>query len=516
MVYELQSGQRFDREIAAPMPFEEMSQEMLEPRESGETKVPNHQPTAVQKEGTSAEGQGPSLEIQRYRKKQMSYGGTKLIKESDGPAGEENSKDLSEKHVLKVIREFDPNKAFWRTCIEIFSPNLQAFLDRVPGFTAKLRATDDTYNLTEPFIDIFLNRKVLTEAIEDQDVGSKETDLIQARSHVQLVLDFLRNDYADISRKLDDLESDTPSGAVTYPELWLLYKPGTIVYTLENGEYEAFVVDSIRGMNKRQKSTATRFSHGRLDLTCWSIDYDGEAFGRVWSMHCLAPFHGSRDITSLDLIPEKFLPNPAEVKQSLLNRGKLFWALQGQQCREYTGELYSQHTKEEATRVMIDHLTYQRRNNWPISINRKRGPAHALSKNWKDNRFGRNSDGFEDEYCCRKRRLGPAPPPNEDIMDDDWDDLHGGRERPWDPYKRYTFEYPPLPLVAKYETFDLIEGSAQPDDLALLVCPQCVHGYCLREKIWSKITPTITDVFATRPIRLTKSQKTSTSISSAL
>ena len=378
MLYELQSGHRHGQELATPMLFEGKHREMSWPRERGnESKVHHRQNTTVQRNETSAEEKGPSLEILRYRKNKMSRGSTKLIKDSDEPFGEENSEDFSEKHVLKVIREFDRNKAFWRTCIEIFSPSLQAFLDRVLGFTAKLHPADDVYHLSEPFMDLFLNRKVLTEAIEDQDVGSKETDLIQARSHVQLVLNFLRNDYANLSRKLDELESDTPSGLITYPELWLLYKPGSIVYTLENGEYEAFVVDSIRGMNKRQKSTTARFSHGRLDLTCWSIDYDGEVFGRVWSMHCIAPFHGTREISSLDLIPERFLPKAGEVKESLLARGKLFWSLQGQQCREYTGELYSQHTNEEATRVMVDHLTYQRRKNWPIIINRKRGrPMH--------------------------------------------------------------------------------------------------------------------------------------------
>ena len=58
-------------------------------------------------------------------------------------------------------------------------------------------------------------------------------------------------------------------------------------------------------------------------------------------------------MSSLNLVPEKFLPEASNIKDSLLARGKGFWSLQGQQYREYTGETYTLHTNEEATRVMV-------------------------------------------------------------------------------------------------------------------------------------------------------------------
>ena len=488
----LQSGGKESKEITLPVLVEAnpvAAEPVAESSKQPESKV--SEDTSAPKEEPSKEDTFPSLEILRYKKKLGEYGGFKLVKDA-GTNEKDQAKDMTGKHVLRVMREFASNKVFWRTLIEIFSPDLQRLLRQVPDFIARLNPVDDIYSLTEPFLDLFLNRKALTDAVQNQDIDSTDSGLVQARSHVELILNFLRTDFPDLSRKLDDLESDNPSNLITFPELCLLYKPGTIVYSTENGEQEAFMVDSVRGMNRRQRKNTTRFSHGRLDLTCWSIDYDGEAFGRVWSMQCIAPFDGTREISSLNLVPEKFMPNAAEVRQSLLTRGRNFWSLQGQQCHEYIGELYSQHTNEEATRVMIDHLTYQRRNQWPISINKKRGPSDAMNKNWKDDRFGRGKSGCHDD-CCDfiSRPCRGTAPPGEDTSEEEFDDGQGGRGdgMGMDPYRRFNYEYAPPSLISKYEKYDLLDASAEPDELALLVSPQYVHGFCLREKVWSKWIP---------------------------
>lgn len=37
--------------------------------------------------------------------------------------------------------------------------------------------------------------------------------------------------------------------------------------------------------------------------------------------------------------------------------------------------------ERKSTLVMVDHLTYHARRNWPINLNKKSGPSDALSKN---------------------------------------------------------------------------------------------------------------------------------------
>ena len=355
-------------------------------------------------------------------------------------------------------------------------------------YDIELRLTDDRLTLHEPLMTLFHNRKTLNKYIEKGGYASDGDDVKEARSHVKLVLDFMRKELAE-SKILDDIESAEASSLIEFPSIWMLYPPGTTVYTKENGEYEALIVDSVRGVHKSMRHKSGHHSYSRLELTCWSINYDGEVFGRVWSTHEIFPFKGSKEISSLQLIPEKYLPDAENVKSSLRSRGKEFWALQGQNYREYRGEVWSQHMSEDAIRVMVDHLTYQRRENWPISINNKQGPAEAQSKNWRENRFGNGyrvpSPVVYDD--CPRGRRGRRPPPPIDYDDErdyspdrgcDQDEGYEGH------YERSPRNRPPQRADSKFKQYDIIKPTSQPDDLALLLCPQAVHGYCLRDKVW--------------------------------
>lgn len=326
---------------------------------------------------------------------------------------------------------------------------------------------------------LFHSRKQLYSKMKNEST--------QIQHQVQLLLDFMSNEYNDVSRKLNDIESAKCSGLITYSDLWLLYPPGSIVYSRENGEYEAFVVDSLRGMQKRQRGQYGRHSHGRLDLTCWSINYDGEVYGRVWSVHTISPFHETREITSLDLVPERFVPERKRVKTDLISRGERFWSLQGQKFREYTGEIWSQYSTDEAVRVMVDHLTYQRRSNWPISIDKKRGPTNAQSKNWQDNRFGRWEAPSGGSKGRGRARRCPPPIIEMPYRREYSPERHDDREDRYDdPYRRYTIDRPARQIDSEFNQYDVLEPDSAPDDLTLLLCPQHAHGYCLRDKVWSK------------------------------
>ena len=423
---------------------------------------------------------GRQLRIRRMKELNTGYSSPKLKKDDNGASGGATSKKAKAKNTLTVIREFDPKDRFWRRRVDVGSPAFADLLSEVSQHDCDISPVDGVLHLIEPLMCLFHNRKQLTEYAESN------IEPTQAKADAKIVLDFMRADFGDVSRKLDDLESSEPSGLVTYSDLWLLYPPGTIVYTLENGEYEAFVVDSLCGMQKRQQGHKKRHGYGRLDLTCWSINYDGEVFGRVWSVHCIAPFHGTREIGSLDLVPERFLPKANTVRESLLSRGKQFWTLQGQQFKQYIGEMWSEHSSEGEVRVMVDHMTYQRRNEWPIVINKKRGPSEAQSKNWRDNRFSRRDDSVFPRIGRRGRRSSrsqPPPMPEERDCSPDRDSFDRVED---EPYRRYHANRPPLRVESKYNKYDLLQPISEPDELTLLLCPQRVHGYSLHDKTWSR------------------------------
>lgn len=381
--------------------------------------------------------------------------------------------------LLTAVSEYDRNQ-FWRRRIKIASPAFFDLLKEVSRHNiSDLALHEGVLYLMEPLMVLFLNRKQLTDYVEN----TKEST--QVKEHTKFILNFLKSDFSDISRVLDNFESLTPPNLVKYSDLWMLYRPGTMVYSRGNGEWEAFVVDSLDGMQIRKPSPDNGHAFTRLDIRAWSMNFDGEVYGRVWSIHCVAPFHGVRDISSLSLVPEKYLLDRNAIRESLLSRGRKFCAFQVQHCQE------SEISPSQSTRIMVDHLTYQKRNGWLISVNGKYGPSSAKDRSWKENRhsdWDTSGDAldrrsrrytpqrtlvrhFEDEYCSRDYEIESIDKPEDPQAE---------------PCRNYSSDRPSHVVVREFEKYDLIRPDAEMDELTLMLCPQHVRGFSFRDKVWSK------------------------------
>ena len=388
--------------------------------------------------------------------------------------------DLNKRPLLALIEDYQTNNRLWRKRLEIASPAFLELLKEVSCHDIGDNALHEgVFYIAEPFMVLFLNRKQLTDYVDN----TNESTL--AKEHAKFILDFMKCEFSDISRTLDNFESVTPPKLVKYCDLWMLYRPGTTVYSCANGEWEAFIVDSLDGMQVRKPSPDNCHAFTRLDIRAWSMDFDGEVYGRVWSIHCVAPFDGVKDISSLPLVPEKFLLGGETIKESLLSRGKKFCSLQGRYCQQ------SETPSSQSTRVMIDHLTYQKRNGWLISVDGKYGPSSAKNQSWKDNRYsdwdtsGEAFDRrarrytsprslvrhFEDEYCSRDYELDSV-------------DKLGDTQA--EPCRRYSTDRSPHVIVRKFKKYDLIRPDAEMDELTLMLYPQHVRGFCFQDKMWSK------------------------------
>ena len=246
----------------------------------------------------------------------------------------------------------------------------------------------------------------------------------------------------------------------------------------------------MRGFQKRQRSSGSSYPFTRLDLNCFSIDYDGEAFGRVWTMHCISPFHGEKEIESLDLVPAKFLPNAPHINEALLKRGKEFYTLQGQQYREYVGDRSSNDVDQIPERVMVDQFKYQRRHDWPIVVNRKQGPSGEQFAD-HDRLITVRRSSWDDDWSPPRRRgrkrskAGMYVPPIDDARDYS-PDRAATHEYPQS-YQRYSIDRPAKKIQDGFEKFDEIDPSTELDEVALLLCPKVVHGFCLRKQVWKPL-----------------------------
>ncbi len=436
--------------------------------------------------------QGPKVAIDRMRKTYDQYNTPVTRKDRTAPnAGA--SADLSNEYVLSIFREFDRKKNYWRRVIEIRSPAFIELLRNIAHSNVDLPAPDEVLRLKEPLMPLFHNRTKLVEHVRTGTSHSEEA-AVQVQAPTKLILDFMENECQEVVKAQNGLAGSGSSAMIQYEHAWLLYPPGTMVFSKENGEYEAFVIETIRGCQKHQPCQNSRFSHSSMEIICWSINYDGEIFGRVWSTHYIAPFEGLKEIASIGLVPEAFVPNIDAVKTSLIDRGQNFWALQGQCFREYVGEVWSSQVNDDSIRVMVDHLTYQKRSQWPIEIDRKRGPANAQSKNWRENRFtrGRRATPPTELYQPPPIRRAQRPPRTIKAHGDDMDyspDRYNNAEQHEEAYERVDCDRPPQAGNAFLKKYDVLNPQSEPDELTKLLCPQIVHGYCMRDKVWSKYFP---------------------------
>jgi hypothetical protein len=73
------------------------------------------------------------------------------------------------------------------------------------------------------------------------------------------------------------------------------------------------------------------------NINCYSIDWDGEVFGRRHEYVVNNSFEGTRAITRLPAYPLEFHPNKSKLLKELLERGKKWAIFAGYHYMAYKG-----------------------------------------------------------------------------------------------------------------------------------------------------------------------------------
>ncbi|MCJ1443333.1 MAG: hypothetical protein MMC23_003831 [Stictis urceolatum] len=119
-------------------------------------------------------------------------------------------------------------------------------------------------------------------------------------------------DLAILQNFLDDQIADKVAaerqrherGVATFSMLWLLFKPGTDVYSDEvyadHGNWNKYVVHSITGGLKDGTSVS-------YFISLWCMDYDGAQLGRRPIAVEIPPFDGERELSALHCLPCEIL-----------------------------------------------------------------------------------------------------------------------------------------------------------------------------------------------------------------
>ncbi|RYC61934.1 hypothetical protein CHU98_g4282 [Xylaria longipes] len=186
---------------------------------------------------------------------------------------------------------------------------------------------------------------------------SDESSVKLARKHLELVLDFLKEEFGDsISNERGRYER-SPAFR-TFRMLWLLFKPGCTVYVNTGGKKDACVVESIETGDGILSSPMEQLPDCKLNL--WYLDFDGRYVTRCKRVEVVPSFQGEKSITSLNVVPSEFWDKKDEgrLRLKLEDEGvKWYKLLTGKQV-QYSGDFVGQRMQSFEGRVYVDTKAY--------------------------------------------------------------------------------------------------------------------------------------------------------------
>jgi hypothetical protein len=245
---------------------------------------------------------------------------------------EKNSRLVDEdpysKYALVSKQSFDENHRLKGTTLEINSPQLLKVLKEVityyPGepldFSTK-------FTIEDPFMMLTHHRDELREY-------RQKTDDTTVKMHLALLLDYLA---AEAGPKGEEINDMIKTGTITFPLLWMIFKPGDLACQYKDGHTRLFQV-------RRHGYGEHRAGGKYFDLSCSFVSFDGEKVGmaadtlRIWDRK---EFFGlfPASITSLSVFPIKFLGATERTKtfQAMAERGKRYLAINKMCVMQYDG-----------------------------------------------------------------------------------------------------------------------------------------------------------------------------------
>lgn len=231
----------------------------------------------------------------------------------------ENAESARYALLIRNSKCYDGRKKVQIDSIVIQSPLLKQVLGSIlrdyPGITTTL----DRLTFKAPF-QAFIHRwKNLLEALESEQ-GPETKD------HLKLLHRILEVELRDDLKAREDFILNR---VITYSTIWMIFEPGTTVFTVKDGQ-----------------NCAARFNNGfyqdtqcgnRYVLGCQIVDWDGEKFGLGSAQFYVWEYEGTTKITKLSAYPLEYHPNLVKIKEALIQRGKAFEELSGYHYKNYQG-----------------------------------------------------------------------------------------------------------------------------------------------------------------------------------
>ncbi len=134
----------------------------------------------------------------------------------------------------------------------------------------------------------------------------------ETKKHLRLLHSVL---YGELKETITAKEDLVANNVMTFCDMWTIFAPGDLVYTVEDGQDRLFELSSADYSVNRKGETI-------FNVSCYNIDWDCESFERRYETVVNIAFEGTGTISRLPAYPLEFHPNKSKLLKGLLERGK--------------------------------------------------------------------------------------------------------------------------------------------------------------------------------------------------
>jgi hypothetical protein len=241
---------------------------------------------------------------------------------------EDKDKDRDRDVAFVLTRLYDKYRELEDTKLEIRSPfvktALQEVIVRYPGidFHAKV-------------ITILGSPRCLFHYRQELQEYSKRLVDVEAARHIFFLLEHMYQVFgSDLDKWRNQIESPITPPRMDFAGLWMIFRPGSLIYTNRNEGVERVL----------RLNSMTRCE--RTDPFCWSakwtlraekLSFDGKKFGYLHEYFFIRPFDGYQGLDQLKNFPLQYHHEQDRIKSALIARGRKFVDFRGVHYKYYHG-----------------------------------------------------------------------------------------------------------------------------------------------------------------------------------
>ncbi|EME85702.1 uncharacterized protein MYCFIDRAFT_107808, partial [Pseudocercospora fijiensis CIRAD86] len=236
-------------------------------------------------------------------------------------------------YCLVITRRYNMMGLLESTILEIQSPTLcQAVRNMVSYYPDQSFRVGATIKCEDPPKLIYYHRRELAAYKARNDIDER------TKRQIKLLLGFL---HAHIGNQIEQYEAFLAAGMVKFSHLWMMFKPGSLVY--EGETQQIFYL-------KKAEYAETTCGEVYV-LECEYVDYNGEKIGKVARTLKINAFGTPREVDILAFRPLSLCADSEGIAKNAMARAQRFLQLRG---------IHNlQHNRKG--RVMIDAKTFLRR-----------------------------------------------------------------------------------------------------------------------------------------------------------